>query len=205
MLWQGVWKLDCDSLNGLSNIFENKKLIQQDWRSNVYYSLVGIFTYVNNNCFSWTQSNQSGKQLKKPETKKKELMGKNKSCGGGGGGGMEKQMGWDEWLNILAIATHAKQIKTQIKRKLCIIYTCLVRYENTAWRQCHQTKHLQVQVVTEKQIISDHRQTKMAGIFWTIQMKLQTRNNINPGTANIKTCHYYLMIAPVSHLWWIMD
>ena len=99
------WKLDCDSLNGLSNIFENKKLIQQDWRSNVYYSLVGIFTYVNNNYFSWTQSNQAGKQLKKPETKKKELMGEKKVCvcvwGGGGGGGWRSKWaevnGWIFW------------------------------------------------------------------------------------------------------------
>ena len=37
---------------------------------------------------------------------------------------------------------NAKQIKTQKKN------TCVARYENTTWSQCHQTKWLQE--VTEK-------------------------------------------------------
>ena len=39
--------------------------------------------------------------------------------GGGGGWGVEGDQGWRSkwavWLNILAIATHAKQIRTQKK------------------------------------------------------------------------------------------
>ena len=62
--------------------------------------------------------------------------------GRGGWRGMEKQ--WAKWLNIPAIATHAKQIKTQEQ----YANTCLVRYENTAQSQSHQIKPLPE--VTEK-------------------------------------------------------
>ena len=45
---------------------------------------------------------------------------------------------WTEWLNILAISAHAKQIKTQKYEN-----TCFVAYENTARNQRHQAKRLQ--------------------------------------------------------------
>ena len=77
--------------------------------------LVRLSTNVNN-----ISVEQAGRQLKNPKTKKKELMVEKKrdldleQIGEGVGNGSK----WGEWLNILAIATHGKQIKTQVKRKI---------------------------------------------------------------------------------------
>ena len=75
----------------------------------------------------WTivqlNSRQSGKQTaEEAKEKKKEIMvEKNLEHVGGGGGGSK----WAEWLNIQAIATHAKQNSKEKYEN-----TCLVRYEN---------------------------------------------------------------------------
>ena len=75
----------------------------------------------------WTivqlNSRQSGKQTaEEAKEKKKELMvEKNLEHVGGGGEGSK----WAELLNILAIATHAKQNSKEKYEN-----TCLVRYEN---------------------------------------------------------------------------
>ena len=105
-----VFKLNCDSLKwylwnqGISTTGLKKQC------------LVRLSTNVNN-----ISVEQAGRQLKNPKTKKKELMVEKKrdldleQIGEGVGNGSK----WGEWLSILAIATHGKQIKTQVKRKIC--------------------------------------------------------------------------------------
>ena len=58
-----------------------------------------------------TQGSQASKQLKKPKKKRRKWWWKRRTLKKAGEG-MEKQT---EWLNILAIWAHTKQIKTQKK------------------------------------------------------------------------------------------
>ena len=100
-----VWKVEYDSLErclwerGISATGLEKQ------------SSVRLYTYVNDILIELRAVWQI-KQLKKPRTIKKEIMVEKRNLEKVGRWERSK---WAERLNILAIATHAKQIKTQKK------------------------------------------------------------------------------------------
>ena len=72
--------------------------------------------------------------------------------------------------------------KSELKRKIC---KYLLRYENTARRNCHQTKELKE--VTEKWTNNLGPDTSENDRYFLNNSNGNT-NNDNPGTASVKMC-----------------
>ena len=102
----------------------------------------------------------------------------NKLGKGCGGRGMEKQISW-----MAEYSSNCHPCQTNQTQKYA--NTCLVRYENNARRQCHQTKLLQ-ESLRNKRIIWDYIQEKNDRYF--LNNLNGTTNSDNPWTANTKTC-----------------
>ena len=183
----GVWfvflKLNCDSLKWyLWNQGINTTGLKKQ-------CLVRLSTNVNNISVELKAVRQAD-SWRSQRQKKKEVMVEKKrdldleQIGEGVGNGSK----WCEWMNILAIATHGKQIKTWVKRKIC-------KYPlSQVWKYCLKIMPPNQTTSSGHRAINKQFETAYKQKWHVFYEQLQWKtNNGNPGTSNLKTCALVLL------------